>query len=341
MPFLPTIEPTTGHADRSAYGILGGRIAGGVTSVDDVLRVGDLNWEVETHPFASAITTPGEVIITEQGVTTIEPNTQVVGPKNKHLVVRRNPDGTRQALEAVVHKDYPPIQHRQIVELGQALVDSSDVSWSAAGHYRGGLKNFLQLDFPEGILIGGRDAVNLSLVLFGGHDGRSSVLGVPTATRLACSNQFPALQHSEVRFSIQHRGNVEIKLAEVRAAIGLTFQAAEEVQAIGDRLIAAPITSKEFLSFVDVIYPLARDKDGDVTGQSRNRQAEVRAIYETEADQASIRGTRWGALQAVIAYEDWHAVTRGDSETAHARRIVAHTADPIKQRATDLLLSGV
>ena len=140
MPFLPTIEPTTGHADRSAYGILGGRIAGGVTSVDDVLRVGDLNWEVETHPFASTITTPGEVVITEQGVTTVEPNTQVVGPKNKHLVVRRNPDGTRQALEAVVHKDYPPIQHRQIVELGQALVDSSDVSWSAAGHYRGGLR---------------------------------------------------------------------------------------------------------------------------------------------------------------------------------------------------------
>ena len=191
------------------------------------------------------------------------------------------------------------------------------------------------------MLIGGRDAVGLSLVLFGGHDGLTAVKGTPTATRLACTNQFSSLQR-HASFTIHHTRDAEIKLAEIRQALDLTFQVGQDLQEIGDRLIQAPFTSKELLQLVDVIYPVERDERGVITEASLARRHGIRHVYEYEADQADIRGTRWGALQAVIAYEDWHRpVLSRDKDLAHARRQVLRTADPIKQRATDLLLSGV
>ena len=325
MPFIP--ESLLDHDQRNPYGIVGTRAAG-VTSVDEALEVGGLNWEAELHPVTSTVLTP-------EGVTTVEAPT-------KRQVVRINPDGSAQSLNAVVGAGYGVIQNRTALSIAQQVVDSSDATWGAVGATHGGARTFAQLFFPQEILIGGRDAVKLSLLVRNYHDGGGSLVGVPTGVRLACTNQFPSIERTAVRFNIQHRGDAaEVKIEELRRAIGLTFKAGAELQELGDALIKAPITSKEFLHFVDVIYPVQRDKDGQETVGSADRRAGVKKIYFEEEDQADLLGTRWGAAQAVIAFEDWHRRVRGNTIAAHAQRIVNHTADPIKTRATNLLLAGV
>lgn len=341
MPFLATADGATRHDARDPYAIVGGKIEGDVTDVDQVLRLGGLDWTVETHEFTSTVVDPAWDDITLDGVTHHDERVQSVTSRTKRQVIRRDPSGDVSELNAVVDKDYEPIQHRQIVELGQAVVDSSDARWGAAGHTHGGLRSFYQLKFPEGIEIGGRDAVGLSLVLFGGHDGLSAVKGTPTATRLQCTNQFSSLQRSAA-FSIHHTKGAQVKIDEIRQAIGLTFKVGAELQEIGERLIRAPFTSKELLQLVDVIYPVQHNDDGSIADVTGLRRQAIRNIFVDEDDQANIRGTRWGGLQAVIAYEDWHRPVRArDKDLAHARRQVTHAADPVKDHATRLLLAGI
>ena len=139
MPFLPTA--TLDHDQRDPYGIVGGRIAEVVTDVDQVLQIGGLDWTVETHEFTSTVVDPAHDEIYEQAPSHYHERCVDATSATKRQVIRREPNGDVSALNAVVSKGYTPIQHRQIAELGQAVVDSSDARWSAAGHTKSGLRS--------------------------------------------------------------------------------------------------------------------------------------------------------------------------------------------------------
>jgi hypothetical protein len=65
-------------------------------------------------------------------------------------------------------------------------------------------------------------------------------------------------------------------------------------------------------------------------------------VYRAAPDLDHVRGTRWGALQAVTAYVDHVQPTRrtaGCSE-AEARFERATEAQPLKDRALELLTEG-
>lgn len=333
--------PIWHHDRKDPYQATGVALAG-ITDAQEALRLGQLDWQVELHPLQTVVETAPEVRLTSSGVTTIEGRSTTLNLRRKRAVVRRYSDGRVDSLDAVVGERFHVIQNDQVLSLVQGLVDSSEATWGAVGATHGGARTFAQLLFPQGILIGKRDAVDLSLVVRNFHDGGGSLLGVPTARRLFCTNQFPALSHSAIRFSIRHTAAAQdYKLADLRAAIGLTFKAGNELQEMGNKLIDAPITRKEFLDFVDVIYPVAKDKDGQETDHSYQRREAVKSTYFTEPDQENILGTRWGALQAVIAYEDWGRPVSRNAIHSRAARIIDRASDKIKTHATELLLAGV
>lgn len=325
------------HDRKDPYGICGVKLAG-VTSAEEALRLGGLDWQVELHPVQAVVDTAPEVRLTGDGVTTIEGGRQTLDLRRKRAVVRRYPDGRVDSLDAVVGGRFHVIQNIEPLRLAQGLVDSSDAIYGAVGATHGGARTFVQLLFPGEILIGGRDPVDRSLIIRNFHDGSGSLFGVPTVRRLYCTNQFPALARSAVKFSIRHTAAAQdYQLEELRAAIALTFKASDELRQLGDRLIADPITSKEFLDFVDVIYPVVKGKDGHETEGSAARRAGVRRVYQEEADQEQIRGTRWGALQAVVAYEDWGRPSGRTAVHSRAARIIDRASDAVKQRAVALL----
>lgn len=332
--------PIYHHDRKDPYQATGVTLAG-VTDAQEALKLGQLDWQVELHPLQTVVETAPEVRLTPSGVTTIEGRTSTLNLRRKRAVVRRYNDGRVDSLDAVVGERFHVIQNDQVLSLVQGLVDSSEATWGAVGATHGGARTFAQLLFPGGIEIGGRDAVDLSLVVRNFHDGSGSLFGVPTARRLFCTNQFPALSASAIKFSIRHTVSArDYKLADLRAAIGMTFKAGAELQELGDKLISAPITRKEFLDFVDVIYPVARDKNEVETDHSKDRRGTVARIYFDEPDQENIAGTRWGALQAVIAYEDWGRPISRNAVHSREARIIDRASDRIKTQATELLLAG-
>lgn len=78
-----------------------------------------------------------------------------------------------------------------------------------------------------------------------------------------------------------------------------------------------------------------------VRNAERVREA-IRTAYRTAPDLENVRGTRWGALQAVAAYIDHGQPTRQTAGRSHseARFERATEPQPLKDRALELLTEG-
>jgi hypothetical protein len=103
----------------------------------------------------------------------------------------------------------------------------------------------------------------------------------------------------------------------------------------------------EFERFLARLVPLPEPRpdrsDGGrvVRNVERVREA-IRTAYRTAPDLADIRGTRWGALQAVTTYVDHVQPTRQTSGRTHAEARFERATEPqpLKDRALELLTEG-
>lgn len=332
---ITATAPIMDHDRGNPYGVTGTKMAG-VTSAAEALERGGLNWAVTKEALQSVVRTPVE--ITEDGVT----GGLVTLPfTDKFATVRTNPDGTRQNL-GVVGNSYIPIQNDWTASLLQTVADSSDGVFQAVGATHNGAKTFVQMGMPEGVTIGGRDALDLGIVIFNSHDGSTTCMGVPTATRIYCTNQFPSLRKTETKFSIQHTAGsiARWSIEEIRRAIKLTFAYAKEIEAIGNELVERPMTDAEFVRFMDKLLPASIAKATDKAPAherpaSVENRRQLKTIFTGSENLANVRGTQWAALQAAIEFEDWfRKPTKGQT---HESRQVAHLGDGFKHKALALL----
>jgi len=331
---MPTSTPTApimDHDRRNPYGVTGTKLAD-VTDATEALRLGGLDWTVTKEQLQSVVRTPVE--ITEDGVT----GGLVTMPfEDKFATVRNNPDGTRANL-GVVGNQYVPIQNAWTAELLQTVADSTAGRFQAVGATHNGAKTFVQMSLPEGVTIGGRDGIDVGIVIFNSHDSSTQCVGIPTATRIFCTNQFPSLKKTESKFSIRHTSGSIARwdVEEIRRSISLTFAYAKEIETIGNHLVAQPMSRDEFAKFVDELLPATIDKR---TNQERPasaaRRLQLKTIFNGSENLENVRNTEWAALQAVIELEDWFkAPSKGQT---HESRMVDHLGDPFKLKALSLL----
>src|SRR4029077_159536 len=184
----PIDGPIMDHDRRNPYGVTGTKLAN-TTDAAEALRLGGLDWNVTLAPVQSTV-------MDDTGVTTVD-------FPDKQATIRHNADGTKAPL-GIVGNTYHPIQNAWTVDLLQQLADSSNAPFTAVGATHNGNRTFVQMLMPQGVLIGGLDALDLSLTVFNSHDGSTKLVGVPTLTRIFCTNQFPSLRRSETQFSIRH-----------------------------------------------------------------------------------------------------------------------------------------
>lgn len=315
--------PIMDHQRNNPYGVTGTAMAG-TTDAAEALRLTGLDFRVTKEPIQSNVLTP-------DGVDNIPFD-------DKFATVRHNTDGTRANL-GVVGKQYFPIQQDFLAQLLQNIVDSSDGVFQAGGATHRGARTFMQMGMPNDILIGGRDAIKMSLAIFNSHDGTGVCLGVPTAERFFCTNQFAAAKRTITKFSIRHTANsvAAWDIAEIRRALTLTFAYGKELEEIGNVLVQRPMDSIEFGAFVDRYSPVVKHAKTDKELEtSALRRATLRQIFTGAENLSAVRNTQWAALQTVMEYEDWFKpVTKG---TTHEGRIVARSGDDAKLRAQALLL---
>jgi phage/plasmid-like protein (TIGR03299 family) len=304
---LRTIDPAEGH-DAAA-----------------MIAAADLDWTVEQHRLEAVV-----------GVERVPVPRQVANVRSD----------TRAVL-GVVGEGYEPLQNRQAFAFCDAITDSGRAHWIGAGTTRGGARVHALMRLDREIRIGSAEGEEvLPLLCFrNGHDGGLAVTVSVAPFRLACLNGMVLpLEGAQRTWRARHTANVEAKLADARRTLGIAWAYYDELEKVGGGLIGQRMGGSEFECFLARLIPLLEPRpdrsDGGraVRNVERVREA-IRTAYRTAPDLADIRGTRWGALQAVTTYVDYVQPTRQTAGRTHAEARFERATEPqpLKDRALELL----
>jgi phage/plasmid-like protein (TIGR03299 family) len=300
----------------------------------------------EAHDAASMIAAAGLGWTVEQHrLEAVDQSARL--PVPRHVA---NVRSDTRAVLGVVGEGYEPLQNRAAFAFCDGITDSGQAHWIGAGATRGGARVHALMRLDREIRIGGAEGEDvLPLLCFrNGHDGGLAVTVSVAPFRLACLNgMLLPIEGAQRTWKARHTANVEAKLADARRTLGIAWRYYDELERLGGRLIAERLGESEFERFLARLVPLPEPRP-DATGGGRAvrnvervREA-IRTAYRATPDLDAIRGTRWGALQAVAAYVDHVQPTRQTAgrTTAEARFERATEAQPLKDRALELLTGG-
>jgi phage/plasmid-like protein (TIGR03299 family) len=271
-------------------------------------------WNVRKAPLTA---------LTEDGVLEVP---------NGFATVRTNPISGSTEVLGMVGGSYTPIQNEEHADLLNALIDESSARFETAGALRNGRDVFLSMKFPETMLIGGQDAVDIYLTALNSHDGTSSFRFLLTPIRVVCANtQAAAIAQAKSEFRIRHTPNASSAIIEARAALGMTHKYLEGFQQEANRMIDTAITDQKFR---DILNREFGTLEAITERQKTNRAArvdEVFEIYQTASTCSDVKGTRWGAYQAVTQWLDHQMPTLRAVDTSTARATRTVLSLPLRQ----------
>lgn len=298
-------------------------------TADEAIAAAGLDWRVEQHPMEAVLS------IAESPIRLPVP--QVVA----------NVRSDTRAVLGVVGAGYEPLQNRAAFGLADALVDSGEAHWLGAGSTRGGARVHALMRLDRGIRIGGADGEDILplLLLRNGHDGGLAVTVSVAPFRLACLNgMLLPIEGCARTWRARHTARLSARLGDARRTLGIAWRYYDNLRELGDRLIHQPVSGGEFDRFLARLVPLPEPKPDRTEGGRAVRNVEriraaIRDAYLTAPDLEHLRGTAWGALQAVGEYHDHQApVRRTAGRTLDEARFERATAPArLKDRALELL----
>jgi hypothetical protein len=148
---------------------LGNVIPGGTSDIDEVLRLGGIDFTVSKRAVRYGF--DGDVLTMPDQFVTVREDTG--------------------AGLGVVGAKYTEIQNRRMFEFLEDLVGQHGVIWQSAGPLRGGRKVFISMRVPDDVVVdpgGLDDTIQLFIVAINSHDGTSTAQVVVTPWRPVCQN---------------------------------------------------------------------------------------------------------------------------------------------------------
>jgi phage/plasmid-like protein (TIGR03299 family) len=329
---------TVASKHRSAW-VRGGTAVEATSAASAATQAG-LNWTVRTGELV-AIATP--LTMDENGVT----SAKYVDVPKKQAIIREDND----TVIGIVGTKYKVVQNMEVFNALDTLVDAGDARYAAAGEVNGGSNIWMVLELPQGVQVA-NDPHAAFLLVKTSHDGSSSVVIKPIIERLFCANQINGLisngrnrKFNEYTYRMTHSTNQELSIADIRNITNLTYTAIADYQLVANNLLKKDMSREQAVNFFKKVWALpstVEDKPYDLLTRGERKQqtiakearAKAWAIYNESETQENIRGTAFGAWQAVIEYADHYA-------TGGAERLAAATIsgrnDKVKTKALSLL----
>lgn len=316
-------------SNQDAWHRLGTVLPGGL-SADQVLDIAYLRgWDVRK---VQAQTTIEQ--LSEDGVTT-----EIVDIPGQFAVVRNNPFTKRaEPFPATVGVVHTPFQNEQALDFMGAVTDQySDGEWETAGSIRGGSQVFMSMKLKD-FVINGADALNLYLIYLLNHTTGANQC-FPSHIRPVCANTVDAAQGS-AKFIFRHSASVETRHQEARDALRLAFGYSENLTAEFEKMAAESCDLSQFQKVCEEIWPSVAAEAPEVAKKRMaDRNYQLKQLFLFADTQEDIRGTRYGAYNAIVEYMDHVAPSRGKStaEKVEARALRTLDGTPVKQQAFALL----
>ena len=236
-------------------------------------------------------------------------------------VTRPMPDGSTRVL-GITGTRFTPIQNADAFAVGDALVEQGGRITGLAD-FRSGAASLLVIDLQRPITLdrpdGGQDVLDLNLLIKNAHDGSAALTFALTPMRLACTNAVQAaIGGAERIWKISHtpRAGQRVDLATAAILKALDYREAFAVKAQG--MLDTPMVDAEFAKIVQRLWPLKADAVGATAERRAELHAAVTGLYRGSETVAGIRGTRWGAYNALTEYLDHYRPVKGNTDVARA-----------------------
>lgn len=266
-------------------------------------------------------------------------------PSDFYLVIRDNPfiDDQQDVLH-VAGERYKEFQNEELLAFGDHILEGGGY-WESAGSIKDGKVVFASLKIDRQIVLdpsGAADTTDLYLLVTTSHNGSLAVMANVTPVRVVCENTLNmALRGVKQSFKIRHTQSVTGRVAQAREALGLTFAYADEFEQQAQELFATSITDKQFFDIITTAYPSpGEDASKAATTKWENKIDLINDLYFTSPTTETIRGTAWGAYNALTERLDWYRNGRGENAAQNVAA-AASGFDPVTNTEKNRLLSVV
>ena len=303
------------------------------TSAQDAAQQAGLDWHVSLAELEA-------ISVNDDGVSRL-PVPSTFG------TVRTDKDG-KQSVLGTVGTRYKVFQNGEMFSALDALVDSGEARYANAGELRGGAQVWMLLELPREVKIAD-DPHAAYLLARTSHDGSCSLGVSPVVNRLFCSNQISGIFRKDTKYSLHHTTNAKLQVEQMRTMLQVIYTGIETYEVIADKLLNVSVTDTQVENIFKKMWTLPSTIEKTpyfklTTGERRtyNRVQDARNtalnIYQYSSTQENIKGTAFGAFQAIVEYLDWNS---HKSEATRAERVNAGKYDRIKSKALDLVTQEV
>jgi phage/plasmid-like protein (TIGR03299 family) len=247
-------------------------------------------------------------------------------------VTRTNPFNGGTDVLSVVGSRYKVIQNEELFSFADNILDGdSRCAWESAGSLKNGKVVFGSLTVPREMVLdpqGANDKTKLYLIVWTSHDGSVAVQAAITPVRVVCQNTLNlAMRSAKQSFKIRHTQTAEGKIQIARETLGLALGYFDEFEKEAQELFKQEITDKQFSDLIKTIYPKPEDKSKLALTKWENKVVLIDDLYHNSPTNANIKGTKWGAFNALTERLDYFRSTRkSNSESKWAS---ASGFDPI------------
>lgn len=323
------IDMTTGKAAVFVTGEppwhrLGTVVKEAVTG-SEALKLAHLDWTVEQWPIQAV-----------KGV--------IRRPVTRNLAnVRSDTHG----VLGVVSERYRVFQNQEAFDFMDDLVGEKLAMYETAGSLQGGRRVWLLVRIPKEYRAGRDDLIKPYLLLVNTHDGSGPLRMIPTTIRVVCQNTLNlALQGTSESSGeiIRHHQCLQDRVEAARQKLGIMVRRFDQFNDEMQVLSRRSVDMLWLANYFDALLPVPTD----MASQSRHEKIVQR--WEENFDNPrntlpGIRGTAWGAFNAVSEWADHQRNFRGlDQRMSDERRLNSiwfGSSDRIKQLAYSQALADV
>lgn len=274
-------------------------------SLDDALKMGDLDWEVKQQP----IYFQGDRVELGNGKAQIHMDRI----PNKLVNVRAD----NNYPLGVVSDNYKVVQNRQGFDILSELIGTNEVEFDTALNLKGGSIVCIMAKMKEEVVVG--DKVAPYLAFYTRHDGKGSIMVFMSPIRIWCQNMLNlALKQSPRKWSTVHAGDMDSKLEDARITLGLAKNYMTEFKKEADILSQQHVSDAQIKEIINELYPvMALEEDGSNQKKIDNVKIiheELEARIKNAPDLSKFKNTGWAVINGVSDFIT-HAEPKRESPT--------------------------
>jgi phage/plasmid-like protein (TIGR03299 family) len=244
------------------------------------------------------------------------------------------------ATLSIAPDSYAVIDHAEMGEIVEAVLDQPGIKWETAGSLDGGRAVWCLARLDEPIELPGDTSITMPyLAITNRHDRKASCALRATAVRIVCANTFRAAELEGERtgatFAFVHRSGWRDRIGEARTAVTGARKEMAAYRQLAEDLLGVSVTVGQRELFVREFVPMPPDGlvTDRVVGNVEAARTALRGILASPTTEG-IAHTAYGLVQAAGEYLDHVRVARS-WETRLGRTLLR--PEPLKAKALHLV----